>query len=32
MFAGKTKDERINILIDIGKKQGQLNESDIAMR
>lgn len=30
LFAGKTKDERIDILIEIGKEQGELSESDIA--
>ncbi len=30
LFAGKSKDERIDILIEIGKEQGELSESDIA--
>ena len=30
LFAGKPKDERINILIEIGKEQGSLAEADIA--
>ena len=30
IFAGKSKEERIDLLIDIGKEQGELNESEIA--
>jgi len=30
LFTGKTKEERIELLIEIGKEQGELNESDIA--
>jgi len=30
MFAGKPKEERINLLIEIGKEQGELSEQDIA--
>ena len=30
LFAGKSKEERIDLLIEIGKEQGELSESDIA--
>lgn len=30
MFAGKPKEERIDLLIEIGKEQGELSEQDIA--
>ena len=30
IFAGKSKEERIDLLIDKGKEQGELNESEIA--
>ncbi|MEX1376054.1 MAG: RNA polymerase sigma factor RpoD [Eubacteriales bacterium] len=30
MFSGKTKDERIDLLIEIGKEHGELKESEIA--
>lgn len=31
LFKGKTKEERIELLIEIGKQQGELEESDIAI-
>ncbi len=30
LFSGKTKDERIELLVEIGKEQGELSETDIS--